>query len=179
MASISTRWVLGGAMVALAACSADERPSTTGAAPPVIGDVGATPAPAQPATAAPTPPGPAAPGPAATTPTGTEAPSDGSPRYVEASILDGFQPKVHCNNIKLSQCSAYGSKFNRLDSVKSFCTQLGGEVTTYCPADNVVARCITDADVLVHYYSVGEKPVTKEVAEAKCADPARKSRIIR
>ena len=52
-------------------------------------------------------------------------------------------------------------------------------MTNYCPTENLVARCYTAGDVLVHYYAVGEKPLTKEAAEAKCMEPERKSRIVR
>jgi hypothetical protein len=91
--------------------------------------------------------------------------------------LAGFEPKIYCNMPKVSTCSAYGSKYPRLESVKNFCTQLGGEITSSCPTENLVARCLTQGDVISHLYSVGEKPHTKESAEAKCTE--RKWAIIR
>lgn len=79
-----------------------------------------------------------------------------------------FVPKDYCLMPKLSICSVYGDKYERIASVTQFCAALGGERAGSCPDQGRVARCITPANVITSYYSSGEKPYTKETAEAKC-----------
>lgn len=163
--------------LAVAACSNDGPP--TAAAAPVPGDFGPTP----------TSTGESAelPGPRADDPEGPSAaeraksmrkgakPRDakgdkGGPPPMDPANMDPstFVPKAYCLMPKLSMCSVYGSKYERLGSVNGFCAALGGEQAASCPKDGQVARCITPANVITSYYSTGQKPYTKETAEQKC-----------
>jgi len=83
---------------------------------------------------------------------------------------DTFVPKAFCLMPKLSLCSTYGEKYERLASVPQFCAALGGEKAAACPEESRVARCITPANVISSYYSSGEKPYTKESANEKCLE---------
>ncbi len=167
----------GMALVALASCS-DPGGAALGVAPPVVGDItGTAAAPVTEASAA-----PARRSLPRATRKGGDTPSDAAPRPPAANVAAappsggsvalpaGFEPVHYCLMPKLGSCSAYGKNYNKLDAVLSFCGKLGGEIGTYCPSANLVARCKTPADVLTHYYGVGEKKYTREEAEAKCAE---------
>ncbi len=170
--------VSGGlALVALVSCS-DQGGAAPGVAPPVVGDITGTAA--APVTEAPAPLGRKS---LSRMPRkGGDTPSDAAPRPPAAHVAAappsegsvalpaGFEPVHYCRMPKLGSCSAYGKKYNKLDAVTSFCGKLGGEISAHCPSANMVARCKTPADVVTHYYGVGEKKFTREEAEAKCAE---------
>ncbi len=165
------------AALAVAACSNDGPPTATAA--PVPGDFGPTPTSTAESADLPgprndtaEPPSPAerakmmrkgAKGP-------KEDKGDKEKKPVDPAMMDPttFVPKAYCLMPKLSMCSVYGSKYERLSSVTGFCSALGGEQAASCPKESQVARCITPANVITSYYSTGQKPYTKESAEQKC-----------
>jgi hypothetical protein len=151
-----------GAALVLAGCSNDPPTSTTSA--PVPGDVGPRADPSDaPETKSPS-------GlPAMKKAGGSDAKPAGS-GDPEMMNPDTFVPKAWCMLPKLSICSTYGSKYERLGSVKQFCSALGGEEVASCPEEGKVVRCMTPANVITAYYSVGAKPYTKETGEAKCLE---------
>jgi hypothetical protein len=162
------------AALAVAGCSNDGPASATAA--PVPGDLG--PAPGTGTGTAPA--GDELLGPRADDPPGAARPKRASskvdpkdnPLKPDPSKMDPttFVPKEYCLMPKLSLCSAYGEKYERLSAVQQFCNSLGGEKAASCPETSRVARCMTPANVMTSYYSSGEKPYTKESAEQKCND---------
>ncbi len=158
------------ASLAVAACSNDGPPSSTAA--PVPGDLGPVPGAAGESVSDDV-------GPRADHPpskeggpmraNGKKDPKDSSLKLDPAKMdPTTFVPKEYCLMPKLSMCSAYGERYERLASVSQFCASLGGEKAGSCPDAGRVARCITPANVITSYYSSGEKPYTKESGEAKC-----------
>ena len=159
--------------LALAGCSNDGPPSATAA--PVPGDLGPNPRAAT--TSGGATESSEAVGPRADDPAGaarTKRAPKGDPKdnglKLDPSKMDPttFVPKEYCLMPKLSLCSAYGEKYERLSAVSQFCNALGGEKAASCPETSRVARCMTPANVMTSYYSSGEKPYTKESAEEKC-----------
>ncbi len=161
------------AALAIAACTNDAPPSATAA--PVPGDVGPTPGPSSDNASLPGPRADDPPGDDSKTRRATQKPK-GDPKdsslKLDPSKMDPttFVPKEHCLLPKLSMCSAYGEKYERLQAVQSFCAALGGEKSSSCLEEGRVAKCMSPANVLTSYYSTGEKPYTKESAEAKCLE---------
>ena len=86
------------------------------------------------------------------------------------STTKGGNGAQSCSMKKLSNCSIYGTRYERLEAMSNFCGALGGELTNECPTADVVGMCLTPADVVNFYYSSGDKPYTKETAEAKCVE---------
>lgn len=177
----SMRWVLGAGCLVVAACGAEEAAPAGGVAPPVVGDIGPVPAGTGAAAkrerpklmrSTAKPDAPAAP-PAAS---GSAAAKEMPATMTEAELAS-FVAKIHCNMPKLGTCSSYGSKYPRIEAMEGICGRLGGNIVPACPTDGLVARCLTGADVLTHYYAGGDKPHTKEDAEAKCTE--RKWSIVR
>ena len=158
--------------VAASACG-DTTTAATSAQPPTPGNPGGATT-AAPATATATPPsetaGPRADAPAAT-PSGAASAAPAGPIEVGPDGLPkDFEGKQACTMKKLSSCSLYGAKYERLDAISKFCGALGGELTPSCDKTGVVGTCLTPANVLTYYYSTGDKAYTKESAVAKCSE---------
>jgi len=146
---------------------------------PVPGDFGATPQATTPAPSEAVLPGPRGDAPASPPrksrmmkAKGGDSDKEKEDKPVDPAMInpDTFVPQAFCLMPKLSLCSAYGEKYERLASVPQFCAALGGEKASACPEESRVTRCLTPANVISSYYSSGEKPYTKESASEKCLE---------
>ncbi len=157
-------WLLAAGVV-LSGCSNDPGATPPGK-PPTPGGLETTSTAAPSPTATPPDPG-AAPSPVSPAAPGTAAPS-GPGGTAAKGLPEDFEPKKYCSMMKLSTCSIYGARYERLEAITNFCGALGGELTNDCPTADVAGKCLTPANVVNFYYSTGPKAYTKESAEAKC-----------